>query len=234
MQRLSILAIAASIGTVALSGCFPVILGAAAYSSYAATDRRTLGAQTDDKVIAVRGENDEDAQFGRAAHINVTSFNRKVLLTGQVLDEASKARAEQIVRAIPQVQSIDNELMIGTPSSLAQQSTDAYITTQIKAAMVNRSDLFANAFKVVTESGTVYLMGRVTHREGDYGAEIARQTPNVVGVVKVYEYISDEELRRMQTQTMPPPDAIPPPAPPPPPAGAPVTDNSVPVTPPAQ
>jgi osmotically-inducible protein OsmY len=211
-----------------LAGCFPVIVGAVAYSSYAATDRRSLGAQTDDKVIGVRGETDEDAQFGRAAHINVTSFNRKVLLTGQVLDEASKARAEQIIRAYPEVTGVVNELMIAAPSPISQRSTDAYITTQIKAAMVNRSDLFANAYKVVTESGTVYLMGRVTQREGEYAAEIARQTAYVNGVVKVFDYISDDELKRMQQQAVPPPDAIPPPSLPPPPPG------SQPVTPPAQ
>jgi osmotically-inducible protein OsmY len=229
MKKLLWLALGAAVLATGLSGCFPVIVGAVAYSSYAATDRRTLGAQTDDKVIAVRGETEEDDQFGRAAHINVTSFNRKVLLTGQVLDAQSKARAEQIVRAYPEVLGVVNELMISYPSSIGQRSTDTYITTQIKSAMVNRSDLFANAYKVVTENGTVYLMGRVTQREGEYAAEIARQTPYVNGVVKVFDYISEDELKRMQQQTVPPPDAVPPPAPPPPPPG-----SQAPNTPPAQ
>jgi osmotically-inducible protein OsmY len=211
--RVSVALIALAALCCSLSGCFPVIVGAAAYGSYAATDRRTLGAQTDDKVIAVRGDNDLDAEFGRAAHINVNVFNRRVLLTGQVLDEASKQRADQIMHAIPQVSEVINELMIAAPSGVGERSTDAYITASVKAALVNRSDIFANAYKVVTENSIVYLMGRVTHHEGDYGAEIARQQPHVLGVVKEFEYISDDELRRMQTQTIPPPNAEPPPEP---------------------
>jgi osmotically-inducible protein OsmY len=212
--RISVVAIALMTLCCSLSGCFPVIVGAAAYGSYAATDRRTIGAQTDDKVIAVRGDNDLDAQFGRAAHINVNVFNRRVLLTGEVLDEASKQRADQIMHAIPQVAEVINELRIGAPSGVGERSTDAYITASVKAALVNRSDIFANAFKVVTENSTVYLMGRVTHHEGDYAAEIARQQPHVMGVVKEFEYITDEELRRMQGQVISPPNAEPPPEPP--------------------
>jgi osmotically-inducible protein OsmY len=200
-----------------LAGCIPVLVGAVAYGSYAATDRRSLGAQTDDKLITVRAENDLDAAFGRSAHINVTSFNRKVLLTGEVLDDAGKQRAEQIVRAIPEVSSVVNELGIGPPDSLSQQSTDAYLTTAVKGLMVNQTDFFANAYKVETESSVVYLMGRVTQREGDYAANIARSVQGVRGVVKVFDYISEEELQRMQAQqaVLPPPDAVPPPPPPP-------------------
>ncbi len=209
--RISVAVIALAAACCSLSGCFPVIVGAAAYGSYAATDRRTIGAQTDDKVIAVRGDNDLDAVFGRAAHINVNVFNRRVLLTGEVLDEASKQRADQIMHAIPQVAEVINELRIGAPSGVGERSTDAYITASVKAALVNRSDIFANAFKVVTENSIVYLMGRVTHHEGDYAAEIARQQPHVMGVVKEFEYITDEELRRMQGQVISPPNAEPPP-----------------------
>ena len=223
--RISLAVLALASLCCSLSGCFPVIVGAAAYGSYAATDRRTLGAQTDDKVIAVRGDNDLDAVFGRAAHINVNVFNRRVLLTGEVLDEAGKQRADQIMHAIPQVSEVINELMIAAPSGVAERTTDAYITASVKTALVNRSDIFANAYKVVTENSTVYLMGRVTHHEGDYAAEIARQQAHVLGVVKEFEYISDDELRRMQTQAIPPPNAEPPPEPA---AGPPVSPAGVP------
>jgi osmotically-inducible protein OsmY len=186
-----------------ISGCLPVMIGAVAYGSYAATDRRSLGAQTDDKVIAVRAENQIGDRFGAAAHITVTSFNRKVLLTGQVLDEAGKADAERIVRESPEVKDVVNELTLSAPSSYGERSNDAFITTQVKTAMVNHSDLFANAYKVVTERGVVYLMGIVTRREGDYGAGIARGVSGVTGVVKVFDYISEDDLQRMQTQAVP-------------------------------
>lgn len=219
------LVIGALAGTLAtsLSGCLPVIIGAVAYSSYAATDRRSLGAQTDDKVIAIRAEDQLGDRFGAAAHVTVTSFNRRVLLTGQVLDDPSKVEAERIVRQSPEVKDVVNALTLSAPSSYGERSNDAFITTQVKTAMINHSDLFANAYKVVTERGVVYLMGLVTQREGDYGADIARGVSGVQSVVKVFDYISEDDLQRMQTQAVPTdnPPAPPPGATPPAPGTAP-------------
>jgi osmotically-inducible protein OsmY len=230
LSRLAVIgALAATLAT-SLSGCFPIIVGAVAYSSYAATDRRSLGAQTDDKVIGIRAENQLGDRFGAAAHITVTSFNRRVLLTGQVLDEASKAEAEAIVRQGPEVKAVVNELTISSPSSYGERSNDAFITTQVKAAMVNHSDIFANAYKVVTERGVVYLMGLVTRREGDYAADIARGVSGVTAVVKVFDYISEDDLQRMQTQAVPTDTSAPPPpgTQPAAPAGPPSGDASSP------
>lgn len=182
---------------ISVSGCIEMALATAAVGTMAASDRRTLGAQTEDKTIAVKGESRVSRVVGDTGHINVNSFNRKVLLTGEVRDEATKAAAERELAGVEGVQSIINELVIGLPSSLASRSNDSYITAKVKASFIDAKDVFGNAIKVVTERGVVYLMGRVTQREGDRAGEIARSVSGVAKVVKVFEYISEEELRQM-------------------------------------
>jgi len=189
--------------TTQLAGCFLVAAGAVVGGTYAATDRRSLGTQTDDKVIAVKVDHQISDALGDAAHVNVNTFNRKVLLTGEAPDAAAKARAGQIAHEVENVTDVVNEITIAPPSSVMSRSNDALITTQVKAQLVNEKDLFANAFKVVTERGVVYLMGRVTRKEGDYGASVARSVSGVQAVVKVYDYITDDQLREMDTQAVP-------------------------------
>jgi len=138
---------------------------------------------------------------GDAGHVNVASYNRKVLLTGEVRDEAMKASVEREVRGIENVVSVINELAIAGPSSLTSRSSDALITTNVKASLVEMKTISATSFKVVTERGTVYLMGRVTQREGDLGAKIAQSVSGVQRVVKIFEYITEEELRTQYPQT---------------------------------
>jgi osmotically-inducible protein OsmY len=198
---LAVVLSAALAGT--FSGCALIAAGAVVGGTYAATDRRTLGAQADDPLIAARGADQIDKALGDAAHVDVNAFNHKVLLTGEVADEAAKARAEQIVKNLETVTAVVNELIIAAPSSVAARSSDVLLTTRVKAQLVNDHDIFANAFKVVTEHGTVYLMGRVTEHEGDYAATVARSTSGVMAVVKVYDYISDDDLHRMATQAAP-------------------------------
>ncbi|RQO37411.1 transporter [Herminiimonas sp. KBW02] len=184
---------------VSLQGCFGLIAGGVVAGTLAATDRRTLGAQTEDKSIAVKGEIAIPKVVGDAAHVNVTSFNRKVLLTGEVPSEAAKEAAAREAAGIEGVQSVVNELAVLGASGFGSRSNDTLITGKVKASIVDNRTLYANSIKVVTERGIVYLMGRVTEREGDLAANIARGVSGVQKVVKVFEYITDEEYRVLTT-----------------------------------
>jgi len=184
----------------ALSACVPVIMGGAVMGTLVATDRRTSGAQLEDESIELRAVNRIQSSLGERVHVNVTSYNRRVLLTGEVPTAQDKQQAEQIVSRVDNAQSVVNELAILGNSSLSQRSSDALITGKVKAGMVDAKDLFANAFKVVTERSVTYLMGRVTQREADRATDIARSTSGVQKVVRVFEIISEEELRNMQPQ----------------------------------
>ncbi|KQV89985.1 transporter [Massilia sp. Root351] len=181
-----------------LSACVPLVVGGAVGGTLAASDRRTFGAQTEDKAIAVKTEVKLPNLVGDAGHVNVASFNRRVLLTGEVRDQAMKDNVEREVRAIEGVLSVTNELEIAGPASYTSRSNDALITTKVKASLVDMKDISANSFKVVTERGNVYLMGRVTQREGTIAADVARGVSGVYKVVKVFEYITEEEWKQYQ------------------------------------
>jgi len=174
-----------------LQGCIEMAVGSAVVGTLSATDRRTLGAQTEDKAIMLKGETRAATLAGDAGHINVASFNRKVLLTGEVKDQAMKQAVEREISAIEGVQAVINELDISGVTSLTSRSNDSLITGKIKAAFVDAKDLYANSIKVVTERGVAYLMGRVTQREGERAAEVARSVGGVRKVVKVFEYIRE-------------------------------------------
>lgn len=180
-----------------LQGCVEMAVGTAVVGTLAATDRRTFGAQTEDKAIVFKGETRVANLVGDAGHVNVNSFNRRVLLTGEVRDEAMKSAVEREVANIEGVQSIVNDLQIAGVSSLTSRSNDSLITGKVKASFVDAKDLYANSIKVVTENGSVYLMGRVTQREGQRATDVARGVSGVRKVVKVFEYISEDDLRQM-------------------------------------
>ncbi len=180
-----------------LSGCVGLVAGGAVMTAVSANDRRTLGAQTEDKAIAIKGESRANSIVGEQGHVNVTSFNRKVLLTGEVRDDGMKAAVERDVRAISGVISLVNELEIGSPSKYTTRSNDALITTKVKASLVDMQTISANSFKVVTERGNVYLMGIVTPREAQIGTDVARGVSGVQKVVKVFEYINDVNLNAL-------------------------------------
>jgi osmotically-inducible protein OsmY len=177
-----------------LQGCVPLVIGGAAMGAAATMDRRTLGAQTEDKSITVKAEVLVPKLVGDAGHVNIASYNRKVLLTGEVRDEAMKANVEREVRGI-------NELVVAGPSSYTSRSSDAIITGNVKGSLVEMKTISATSFKVVTERGTVYLMGRVTQREGDLAANIAKSVSGVQKVVKIFEYLTEEELRTQYPKT---------------------------------
>jgi len=181
-----------------LSGCVEMVVGSAVMGAVATADRRTLGAQTEDKSITVKAELRIPKVAGQDAHVNVAAFNRKVLLTGEVPDASAKAAVEREVAAIDGVQNVINELEVAGPASYTSRSSDALITTKVKASLVDMKTISATSFKVVTERGTVYLMGRVTQREGQLAADIARGVSGVQKVVKMFEYISEEEMRTLQ------------------------------------
>nr|MBP8285708.1 BON domain-containing protein [Rhodoferax sp.] len=196
MRTLTALTLVAAL-TAGLSACVPIIMGGAVVgTALVATDRRTSGAQLEDEGIELRASSRLREALGDRAHVNVTSFNRRVLISGEVPTDADKLLVEQTVSRVENVRTVVNELSVLGNSSLGQRSNDALITGKIKAGLVDSKDLFANAFKVTTERGTAYLMGRVTQREADRATEVARTTSGVQKVVKVFEIISEDELRQ--------------------------------------
>jgi osmotically-inducible protein OsmY len=196
MFRLLLGALAAS---ALLSGCAPLLLGGAAVgSALMVTDRRTSGTQVEDEGIELKAGNRVREVIGDRGHVNVTSYNRVALITGEVPGEADKTAVEQAVQKIENVKSTVNELAVAGNSSLTSRSSDAIITSKIKATYVDAKDLQANAIKVITERGNVYLMGRVTEREANRAAQLAAGVSGVLKVVRVFEVISEEELAGMQ------------------------------------
>jgi osmotically-inducible protein OsmY len=182
----------------AVSGCAPLLVGGALTGAMVATDRRTSGTQLEDQGIELRASNRVREAMGQRSNVSVTSYNRQVLLTGEVATEQDKARAESLVASVENVRSVVNELGVLGASSLTQRSSDALVTGRVKAAMIDARDLSASAIKVVTTRGTVYLMGLVTQREADRATEITRNTQGVQRVVRVLEIISEAELARLQ------------------------------------
>lgn len=201
MTKLGLFARVVLVAVVAatLQGCFAVVVGGAAVGAFAATDRRTLGAQTADKEIAAKANVRLNKAIGDAGHVDVTAYNRKVLLTGEVRDEQMKQLAENEVRQVPDVQGVMNELEISGNSSLSSRSSDAYITTKVNTALIGEKTLNSNAIDIVTERGTVYLLGIVTEREGQVAAERTANVGGVLRVVKMFEYISEDQLKEMNS-----------------------------------
>jgi osmotically-inducible protein OsmY len=183
-----------------LSGCVALVAGGAISGTLAASDRRTFGAQTEDRAIEVKSAIKVNNVGGDAAHVNINSFNRRALVTGEVRDEAMKAAIEREIRSVEGVIDVINELEIAGPASYTSRSSDTIITTKVKASLVDAKDISANSYQVVTERGVVYLQGRVTQREGQIGADIARGVSGVTKVVKVFEYISEDEWKSYQSK----------------------------------
>ncbi len=189
-------------GVSLLSGCAPLVVGGAVVGSMVAVDRRTSGTQLEDEAIELKVANAVNKELGERVHLNVTSYNRRVLLTGEVRSEADRSRATVLAQSQENVKEVVNDLAIGAPSSLSQRTKDTVTTGQVKASFVDAKDLQANAVKVVTERGVVYLMGRVTAREAQRATDIARGVSGVAKVVRVFEEISEQELQRLSQPPM--------------------------------
>lgn len=186
------------LGMTGLTACAPLVIGAvAAGTAIVATDRRSTGTQLDDKTIQVRVANElQDALRGNDIHINVNSFERRVLLTGEVNNEAIKARAGTVAAASKDVRVVNNELVIAAPSSFGDRTEDNTLGTRVRAAFVNTREIAFNSIDIVTERRTIYLMGAVTQKEADVAAHVASRVPGVKQVVKLFDVASAEEINR--------------------------------------
>jgi osmotically-inducible protein OsmY len=177
--------------TFALSACAPIVVaGAAAGAALVVADRRSAGAQVDDQAIESKAGANANSQWGDRIHLNVTSFNGVVLLTGEAPDAATREAIGNMVRAIDRVRSVQNEMVVAPNTPLSSRTNDSFITSKVKTRFVEENRFPANRVKVVTERQVVYLMGIVTRQEADDAARIAATTSDVVRVVKVFEYTS--------------------------------------------
>lgn len=208
MQKMITLALLSVSMVTALSACAPLIIGGAVVGSMMAIDRRTAGTQIEDEGIELRAASALRTTLGDRVHVNITSFNRQVLVTGEALTALDRQQVEQVVGRMENVRSVVNEVAVMGHTSLSQRSSDVLVTSKVKAGLVDARDLSVNAFKVVTERGTTYLMGRVTKREADRATEIARGTNGVLKVVRMLETLSEDELRVLQPAPKPTPKPV--------------------------
>jgi osmotically-inducible protein OsmY len=185
---------------VSLTACFPLVMGGAVVGGLVATDRRTSGTVVEDEGIELRASSRIRENVGERAHVNITSYNRQVLITGEVPSAQDKQLVEQIVSGVENVRNIVNELAVMGVSNYTQRSSDTLVTGKVKASLLDAKDLFSNSFKITTERGTVYMMGRVTQREAKRATEIISGISGVQRVVRVMEIISEDELARQLPQ----------------------------------
>lgn len=202
-QRVVLMALAATAIVGSLSACVPLAVGGAVVGTMVVIDRRTSGTQLEDEGIEFRASNRIKEVIGDKGHVNVTSYNRQVLLTGEVPTAKDRELVEKAVAGVDNVRSVVNELAVMPNSTLTQRSNDTLITGKVKASFVDAKDISLNAFKIVTERNTVFLMGRVTPREVARATEIARGVGGVEKVVRVFEIISEDELARYQAKPAP-------------------------------
>lgn len=193
--------------TAGVSGCAPLVVGGMATTAIVASDRRTSGAQLEDEGIELRAANRLRETLGERGHVNVTSYNRQVLLTGEVPSDADKQQVERLIAAVENVLAVHNELAVLGNSTLTQRTSDTLVTGRVKASLVDAKDLSSNSVKVVTERGAVYLMGRVTQREADRVTQIARTVQGSQRVVRMFEVITEAELARLQPSPAPKPSS---------------------------
>jgi osmotically-inducible protein OsmY len=200
MKKLTLTLTAAVLASLLSTGCAPLLIGGAMVGGVTvATDRRTSGTQLEDETIEVKAGARLREHLGDRVHINVNSYNRVALITGEARNEADRAEVERIVGGVENVSKVLNEVAVTMHSSLSTRSNDVVIKGKVKAQLIDARDLHSNAFYVVVERGDVFLMGRVTEREAARATEIARQVGGVKKVVRAFEIISEEEL----AQTLP-------------------------------
>lgn len=197
MKKLPLTLAAAMLASLLSTGCAPLLIGGAMVGGVTvATDRRTSGTQLEDETIEVKAASRIREQLGDRVHINVNSYNRVALITGEARNEADQAEVERLVAGVENVSKVLNEVAVTMHSSLSARSADVVLKGRVKAQLIDARDLQSNAFYVVTERGEVFLMGRVTEREANRATEIARQVSGVKKVVRAFEIISEDELAR--------------------------------------
>lgn len=188
-----------------LQACVPLIAGGVAGGVASTMDRRTYGEQLMDTEIEHKFNRGFPAALEARTNTSATAFNRWVLLTGQAIDEASRAAVEAHARSVPNVREVYNEISIGYPASFTSRTNDTWLTSAVKTRLFNDKTLSGHHVKVVSESGTVYLMGQLTEDEARLALEIARRTAGVRKVISVIETISPEQARQRSVQTTPAP-----------------------------
>ena len=183
-----------------VSACFPLVAGGAVMTGFVAVDRRTSGAMLEDQSIELKiGSRIRDA-LGEKVHISVTSYNRKVLLTGEAPDQKDKERAGEIAKNIDNITSVWNEVGVTSITTLTERTNDLVMAGRIKADLIDAKDLFSNAYKIVVERGTVYVMGRITAREAKRVSSVVSGVTGVKKVVLVHETITEDELANIQAK----------------------------------
>jgi osmotically-inducible protein OsmY len=200
--KLTLTALALATVLPMLQGCFPAVVGGAAVGVMSAHDRRSTGTQTDDEATEWKAKLKVPDQYKETAHVNFTSYNRRLLITGEVPNDEAKAAIESQVRMIDGVREVYNELGVGPVSSLGSRSTDSFIDSKVKARLVDSNQISANHIKVVTERAIVHLMGIVNDREAKVAVAVARTTSGVKKVVNLMEIVGDDDIRRIDSQTL--------------------------------
>ncbi|MDR2186792.1 MAG: BON domain-containing protein [Azonexus sp.] len=200
MNKLPLAALALLAVLPMLSGCFPAVVTGAAVGVMSAHDRRSLGTQTDDQTMEIKAIGRLPAPYQNQSHVNITVYNKRLLLTGEAPNAEAKAAAEAEMRKIEGVREVYNELGVGPVSSLGNRSNDSYITSKVKGRLVDSKQISANHVKVVTERGITFLMGIVNEREARVAVEVARTTSGVLKVVNIFEILDEAETRRIDSQ----------------------------------
>jgi osmotically-inducible protein OsmY len=195
MTPLRTLFLAAALALPLLQGCLELTMVGAGMALATVEDRRTTGTQLEDRGIQLRASNRIDDQFGDRAHVNVTAYNRYVLLTGEVPDDAARRAIEDVARAVPNVNGVTNDLQIAGQASTTSRSNDVLITSKVKARLTDDKKVNPFQVKVVTEASVVYLLGIVTAQEAADAVEVARTTGGVRKVVKMFEYCKPDDER---------------------------------------
>jgi osmotically-inducible protein OsmY len=184
-----------------MSACAPLLIGGAVVGSgLVATDRRTTGIQIEDEGIELRAAS-RIRELATLGQVSVTSYNRMVLLTGEVPGAPERAAVEAAVAKVDNVRAVVNEIVVAPNSAFSSRAEDGRLASKVKLTLVDAKDVQANAFKVTCERRVIYLMGRVTEREANRGAELASQVSGVEKVVKVFEIITEKDLSTPTTHT---------------------------------
>lgn len=204
MSKLRMLITVVLIGALPLfSGCVPALLvTGAAVGVMSAHDRRSSGVQADDEVSEWKGSNRMPARYGDLAHANFTSFNRVLLITGEVRDEETKLAIGEMAAGIEGIKKLHNELVVAPISSFSSRSNDGYISSKFKARLLDSNQLSANHIKPVSENGTLFLLGLVNEREAKVAVTIARTTDGVRKVINLLEIIPETETRRLDSAVL--------------------------------
>lgn len=192
--------VAALLALTQLQGCFPVMAGAIGGAAMISMDRRSTSTQAIDRGLQIEADARLAQNFARGAHLNASALNRKLLLTGQVEKADMRVQAEQLMRSLPNVREIANEIAVTMPTSYAKRSEDALITSAVKSALIATRDVPSNSMRIVTEANTVYLMGLVTADEAERAVKVTASVVGVRKVVKLFDLISEEERQRLDSR----------------------------------